>query len=239
MSSNLVGIISQRRSIRTMQLFSTAPAGRPPGLKMDDTLRLGFQNFSGFLESPSHPKNNSFCSFITKHDFDIFGVAKTNVKCGVSSQQPCSSMSRFETPGTKRTVCWPATGPPPLELLCSHATLLHRAGDLPKACRKGLHCFGALGGVSLATGGLLCAPRVGGLRRASAGAHVQLPHPPCEGQPPSRPSLPFVIVPPPPALHSPMLGHAPDGRNPAGEGGLCGGEGARRQSAPHWAWTLW
>ena len=52
-------------------------------MKLDDTLRLGFQNFSGFPESPSHPKNDQFRSFISKHDFDVFGMAETNAKWSV------------------------------------------------------------------------------------------------------------------------------------------------------------
>ena len=60
------------------------PWGVPPGMKLEDTLRLSFQNFSGFPEFPLHPKNDSFRSFIDKHDFDIFGLAsETNAKWSV------------------------------------------------------------------------------------------------------------------------------------------------------------
>lgn len=34
----------------------------------------------GLPESPSHMKNKSFRSFILKHDFDIFGIAETNLR---------------------------------------------------------------------------------------------------------------------------------------------------------------
>jgi hypothetical protein len=54
--------------------------GLPPGLKLDDTLRVGFQNFGGFPEFASHFKNASFRQFILQHDFDIFGLAETNLK---------------------------------------------------------------------------------------------------------------------------------------------------------------
>jgi hypothetical protein len=54
--------------------------GLPPGLKLDDILRVGFQNFGGFPEFASHFKNASFRQFILQHDFDIFGLAETNLK---------------------------------------------------------------------------------------------------------------------------------------------------------------
>ena len=59
------------------------PWGMPPGMKLEDALHLGFQNFSSFPELPSHPKNDSFCSFIDKHDFDVFGLAETNATWSV------------------------------------------------------------------------------------------------------------------------------------------------------------
>ena len=59
------------------------PWGMPPGMNFNDTLRLGFQNFSGFPEFPLHPKNDSFRTFIAKHDFDVFGLAETNAKWSV------------------------------------------------------------------------------------------------------------------------------------------------------------
>lgn len=54
--------------------------GLPPGMKLEDTLRVGFQNFSGLPQFTSHPKNDLLCSFILAHDFDIFGIAETNLK---------------------------------------------------------------------------------------------------------------------------------------------------------------
>jgi hypothetical protein len=36
------------------------PWGISPGIKLDDTLRIGFQNAGGLPESPSHPKNDAF-----------------------------------------------------------------------------------------------------------------------------------------------------------------------------------
>jgi hypothetical protein len=54
--------------------------GFSPDVKLDNTLRIGFQNLGGFPEFPSHPKNHEFRSFITQYEFDIFGVAETNVK---------------------------------------------------------------------------------------------------------------------------------------------------------------
>jgi hypothetical protein len=54
--------------------------GVPPGPKLEDTLRIGFQNLGGFPEFPSHFKNASFCNFMVQHEFDIFGLAETNLK---------------------------------------------------------------------------------------------------------------------------------------------------------------
>ena len=59
------------------------PWGAPPGLKLDETIRLGFQNLSSFSESPSHPKNDIFRTFISKRDFDVFGIAGTNANWSV------------------------------------------------------------------------------------------------------------------------------------------------------------
>jgi hypothetical protein len=56
------------------------PWGFSPDVKLDNTLRIGFQNLGGFPEFPSHPKNHEFRSFIAQYEFDIFGVAETNVK---------------------------------------------------------------------------------------------------------------------------------------------------------------
>jgi hypothetical protein len=50
-----------------------------PGLKIDDTLCLGFQNLGGLPQFPSHHKNHLFRSFLSKYNFDIFGVAETNL----------------------------------------------------------------------------------------------------------------------------------------------------------------
>ena len=66
-----------------MLLFSTALGAPPPVLKLDNTLRLGFRNLSSFPESPSHPKNDSFRTFISKHDFNVFGIAETNASWSV------------------------------------------------------------------------------------------------------------------------------------------------------------
>jgi hypothetical protein len=55
------------------------PWGLHPGIKMNDSLRLGFQNIGGFPESSSHPKNDLLRSFVLKNEFDIFGLAETNV----------------------------------------------------------------------------------------------------------------------------------------------------------------
>jgi hypothetical protein len=54
--------------------------GFTPDLKLDNILRIGFQNLGGFPEFPSHPKNYLFRSFLATHEFDIFGLAETNVK---------------------------------------------------------------------------------------------------------------------------------------------------------------
>jgi hypothetical protein len=55
------------------------PWGLLPGIKMDESLRLGFQNIGGFPESPLHPKNYLIRSFVLKNEFDIFGLAESNV----------------------------------------------------------------------------------------------------------------------------------------------------------------
>jgi hypothetical protein len=55
------------------------PWGLLPGIKMDDSLCLGFQNIGGFPESPLHPKNDLIRSFVLKNEFDIFGLAESNV----------------------------------------------------------------------------------------------------------------------------------------------------------------
>jgi hypothetical protein len=61
--------------------------GLPPGLKLEDTLRLGFQNFGGFPELSSHSKNDAYRSFIPAFDFDIFGVSETNLNWGALSAE--------------------------------------------------------------------------------------------------------------------------------------------------------
>jgi hypothetical protein len=61
--------------------------GLSPGLKLEDTLQLGFQNFGGFPELSSHSKNDAYRSFITDFDFDIFGVSETNLNWGALSAE--------------------------------------------------------------------------------------------------------------------------------------------------------
>jgi hypothetical protein len=55
------------------------PWGLHPGIKMNDSLRLGFQNIGGLPESSLHPKNDLLRAFVLKNEFDIFGLAETNV----------------------------------------------------------------------------------------------------------------------------------------------------------------
>jgi hypothetical protein len=70
--------LSRDRSQR-MTISRTNNILLSPGLKLDDTLRLGFQNFVGFPELSSHYKNDAYRSVITEFDFDIFGVSETNL----------------------------------------------------------------------------------------------------------------------------------------------------------------
>jgi hypothetical protein len=55
------------------------PWGLHPGIKMNDSLWLGFQNIGGLPESSSHPKNDLLRSFVLKNEFDMFRLAETNV----------------------------------------------------------------------------------------------------------------------------------------------------------------
>jgi hypothetical protein len=55
--------------------------GTPPSIKMDDTLRW-FPR-TGVLLSSLHTQV-IYSIFIREHDFDIFGVAETNLKWGNS-----------------------------------------------------------------------------------------------------------------------------------------------------------
>jgi hypothetical protein len=48
-------------------------------MKLEDTLCIGFQNIGGIPAFSSHPKNDALHSFILQHDFDIFGIAETNL----------------------------------------------------------------------------------------------------------------------------------------------------------------
>jgi hypothetical protein len=49
-------------------------------MKLEDTMCIGFQNIGGIPAFSSHPKNDILCSFILKHNFDIFGIAETNLR---------------------------------------------------------------------------------------------------------------------------------------------------------------
>ena len=47
--------------------------------RSEDSFRIAFQNIRGLPSSQLHPKSIAFTSFLQSHDFDIFGVAETNL----------------------------------------------------------------------------------------------------------------------------------------------------------------
>jgi hypothetical protein len=53
--------------------------GDPISVKTDDILRLGFQNFNGLTGRDNDPVDVSLRQWITKWDFDVFGLSEVNM----------------------------------------------------------------------------------------------------------------------------------------------------------------
>ena len=71
----------QRQQIRAQKKSSVNSQiyGNGLGLKTDDILRIGLQNFGGFTNRFDDPVNASLKQWITNKEFNIFGITETNV----------------------------------------------------------------------------------------------------------------------------------------------------------------
>jgi hypothetical protein len=69
----------QRQNSMQATAMKNDSLGLTPGMKLDDTLHIGFQNVGGLPELSSHHKNDSFRSLILEYECNIFGIAETNL----------------------------------------------------------------------------------------------------------------------------------------------------------------